>query len=119
MQNYKSTILNKVTKILIESGIDSIGTDSPVITRNLIASFIINFSKLLNENENTRKIIQDYVNADDSDPFKLFQFLESKGVNYELEVRQAEKETLNMFLDELKNDLSVEKIQELRKIVEE
>ncbi len=87
------------------------------IVKNLVSSLLVNFSKLLATDEKTAPILEDYSQAADVDSNKLFDFLNSKNVDYESFFDQAQKETLQSFVSELGSNVTPEKAEELNKII--
>ncbi len=89
------------------------------VIKNLVASFLLNFSRLLASDEKIAPLLNDYSRATDSDPTKLFEFLDSKNVEYQDLFNSAQNETLQSFVSELRPSLTSEKTEALTKIISE
>lgn len=87
------------------------------IVKNLVGSFLLNFSRIIAQDERSASVLSDYSQASDSGSDKLFEFLDSKSIDYKTSFDQAQKETLQSFVSELTPDLTPEKVEELNKII--
>lgn len=90
------------------------------IAKNLISSFFINFSRLLATDENISPLLNDFSQStDNNDSGRLFNFLDSKNVNYQDLLNSAQRETLQSFVSELGQSITLGKVEELNKIISE
>lgn len=94
-----------------------IGKDE--ILKNLMSTFFVNFSRLMASNETISPFLKDFSQTDDPDPNKVFDYLDSKNINYQEVLISAQNETLQSFVSELESKLPPEKIRELQKIITE
>lgn len=85
--------------------------------KNLTAALILNLSKLLAMDDKIAPLLTELGQTQSNDSSKLFEFLDSKGVDYKVHFETAEKETLQNFIAELTPNLSPEKVEELNKII--
>ena len=108
--------LQKVSELFSVLGIEE---DKEEVIKNLVGSFLLNFSRLLASDEKIAPLLNDYSQAMDSDPAKLFDFLDSKNVEYQVLFNSAQKETLQSFVSELEPSLTSEKTEALNEIVSE
>lgn len=116
MNNHLNSFLKKIASV---SDILNLGDNKKEVLKNLTASFFINFSRLMSSDEKVAPFLTDYSQASDSNPSKLFEFLDSKGVDYQQPLADAQNETLNNFVLELEANLPPEKIAELKKVISE
>ena len=105
MDNNKllSDFLEKVSRTFDVLGIND---NKEEVVKNLVGSFLLNFSRLLATDEKIAPLLSDYSRATDSEPAKLFDFLDSKNVDYKTHFNSAQKETLESFVNELSQSLS-------------
>lgn len=97
----------------------SVTENKEEILKNLVGSLLMNFGRIIASDDQIAPYLQGYSQANDVDPNKLFDFLDSKGVDYKSSFNQAQKETLQNFVSELTPDLAPEKVEELNKIISE
>lgn len=116
MNKNKSMTLffQKISKVFSVLGIVE---NKEEVIKNLVASFLLNFTRLLASDEKIAPLLNDYFQATDSDPTKLFEFLDSKNVEYQALFNSAQKETLQSFVFELKPSLTPEKTEALNKVI--
>lgn len=110
------TFFSKTSKIF---EILNITENKEEILKNLVGSLLMNFGRIIASDDKIAPYLQDYSQANDVDPNKLFDFLDSKGVDYNSAFVQAEKESLDSFVKELVKDLPQDKVEELNKIIPE
>jgi hypothetical protein len=118
MENSK-LLVNFLSKISNIFTILKITENKDEMTKNLVGTSLVNFSRLFSTNEKTAPFLQDYSQVSDADPEKLFSFLDSKGIDYRSVFIQAQNETLQSFVNEVSSDLTSEKLEELNRIVSE
>lgn len=106
----------KISKVFSILGIEE---NKEGVIKNLVASFLLNFTRLLTSDEKIAPLLNDYFQTTNSDPTKLFDFLDSKNVEYQALFNSAQKETLQNFVSELEPSLTSEKTEALTKIISE
>lgn len=109
-----TVFFQKISKVF---GILGVEENKEEVIKNLVGSFLLNFTRLLASDEKIAPLLNDYSQATDSDPTKLFEFLNSKNVEYQALFNSAQKETLQNFVSELEPSLTSEKIEALTKII--
>lgn len=111
-----AVFFQKISKTFSLLGVEE---NKEEVIKNLVGSLLLNFSRLLASDEKIAPLLNDYSQATDSDPTKLFDFLDSKNVEYQALFNSAQKETLQSFVSELEPSLTSEKTEALTKIISE
>lgn len=115
MKNNVGHIVKFEKKLLfILSEIETKDEEAEQIVKNLTSSFLINFTKHLLLDKNLENNINN-ISAENSE--NIFNYLDSKNIDYQSAFDLAEKETLTEFITELERDLPPKKITKLSEIV--
>jgi len=107
--------LEKVSKVIVFLKIEE---EKEEIIKNLTGSFLLNFSRMMATDEKIAPLLKEFsLQTKNNDPSKLFEFLDSKNVDYQQFAKAASDETLNSFMSNLKLTLGEEKIVGLQNII--